>query len=122
MFVNLCSFSIDENIPFSFIDYFEKTNYNVEHIKKIGKSGIKNGEVYQYAELKKRWIVTRDADFQNYLKFQTYQIGGIILFKTTLSNKDYLLSMLKQLIQKHQRRLQTKLLITIEDNRITFLK
>jgi len=29
---------LDENIPFDFIDFFENAGYNVEHLKKIGKT------------------------------------------------------------------------------------
>ena len=39
---------LDENIPYAFIDFLEKKGHTVEHIKKIGKSGIKNGDVYKY--------------------------------------------------------------------------
>lgn len=45
-------FLIDENLPFELLEFFRKRSYRAEHIKKINKSGIKNGEVYQYAEQK----------------------------------------------------------------------
>lgn len=113
---------LDENIPFAFIDFFEKRNCSVEHIKKIGKSGIKNGEVYKYAEKGKRWIVTRDADFQNYFKYHKYEIGGVILFKTSISKTSDLLKILAKFWQKHHENLHTKLLITIEDDTVTVLE
>lgn len=112
---------LDENIPFDLIHFLKKRNYIVEHIKKIGKAGIKNGEVYQYAEIDKKWIVTRDADFENYFKFQKYNIGGIILFKTSLTNKSYLLKVLNNFLEKYSEKLKYKCLITIEDKKITFL-
>jgi predicted nuclease of predicted toxin-antitoxin system len=42
-------FLLDENIPYALIDLLEKQNFTVEHLKKIGKQGIKNGEVYKVA-------------------------------------------------------------------------
>jgi len=77
-------FLLDGNMPFALIDQLEKRGYSVEHLKKIGKGGIKNGAVYKLAEENKMWIVTRDADFQNYYKLISYNIGGIILIKLTI--------------------------------------
>jgi len=111
---------LDENLPFALIEFFVERKINVEHIKKIGKTGIKNGDVYQYAEANKMWIVTRDADFQNYSKFQQYHISGIILFKTSLSNKPYLLKILKNFWNKYSEKLTKKLLIIISDNKVIF--
>ena len=113
---------LDENIPFDFIVFFEKAGYNVEHLKKIGKTGIKNGEVYNYAENDKRWIVTRDADFQSYFKFRKYNIGGILLIKTTLTNKAYLLKIMTKFLNDHSEKLLTKKLIMIEDDGISINK
>ena len=110
---------LDENIPFDFIGFFENAGYNVEHLKKIGKTGIKNGEVYKYAENDKRWIVTRDADFQSYFKFMKYDIGGVILIKTSLTNKAHLIIVMTQFLNDHGEKLTSKKLITIEDDRIT---
>ncbi|MBM4167340.1 MAG: hypothetical protein FJ218_10550, partial [Ignavibacteria bacterium] len=62
-------FLLDENLPFELIQLLEKENYLVEHIKKIGKTGLKNGAVYSYAEKNKMWIITRDTDFQSIVKF-----------------------------------------------------
>ena len=72
-------FLLDENIPYALIDLLEKRGFLVEHLKKTGMGGIKNGEVYKLAEKSKMWIVTRDADFQNYYRFIAHDIGGIIL-------------------------------------------
>ncbi|MBI4646579.1 MAG: DUF5615 family PIN-like protein [Bacteroidia bacterium] len=84
------------------------------------KSGIKNGEVYQYAEKKKSWIITRDSDFQNYYKFHKYNIGGIILFKTTLTNKPYLFKILNKFWNEYSEKLNKKLLVIIEDVKVSF--
>ena len=62
-------FLLDENIPYVLIKLLEKKGFSVAHLKKIGRGGIKNGEVYKLAEESKSWIITRDADFQNYYKF-----------------------------------------------------
>ncbi|MFQ6079449.1 MAG: DUF5615 family PIN-like protein, partial [Thermodesulfobacteriota bacterium] len=66
---------------FALIEFLENRGFEVEHLKKMGKAGIKNSEVYKIAEEMEAWIVTRDADFQNMKRFESYNIGGIILFK-----------------------------------------
>jgi len=43
-------FLLDENLPFALVSFLEKRGYQVDHLKKMGKSGIKNGEVYKIAE------------------------------------------------------------------------
>ena len=58
-------FLLDENITFELIQLIESFGFFVEHIKKIGKTGIENGKIYKYAEVKNMWIVTRDTDFQD---------------------------------------------------------
>ena len=70
-------FLLDENIPYALIDLLEKRGFLVDHLKRMEKTGIKNGEVYKLAEKGKMWIVTRDADFQNFRRFATYNISGM---------------------------------------------
>ena len=53
------TFLLDENIAFKLIQLIENFGFLVEHIKKIGKTGIENGEIYKYAEVKNMWIVTK---------------------------------------------------------------
>lgn len=96
----------------------EKKGFSVEHLKKIGKAGIKNGEVYKLAEKNKRWIITRDADFQNYSKFATYDIGGIILMKLTVTKTAYLLKTMEGFLNKYSDKLSAKRLIIVEDENI----
>ncbi|MEW6200628.1 MAG: DUF5615 family PIN-like protein [bacterium] len=56
-------FLLDENMPYALIALIEKRGFLVEHLKKIGKSGIKNGEVYKLAEEKK------DMDYHKRCRF-----------------------------------------------------
>jgi len=111
-------FLLDENLPFALISFLEKRSYRVNHLKKMGKSGIKNGEVYKIAEQKKAWVITRDADFESYHKFKTYDVGGIILFKLSITRTPYLLLTMKKFLAIHEDKLSTKHLIIIEDTGI----
>jgi hypothetical protein len=38
-------FLMDENIPYAIIDLLEKRGFSVDQLKRIVKTGIKNGEV-----------------------------------------------------------------------------
>jgi len=108
-------FLLDENIPYALIDLLEKRGFNVLHLKKIGKQGIKNGEVYKIAEKEKMWIVTRDADFQNLMRFYSFNVAGVILFKLTRSKTEHLLNAMIRLLDKQGDKLTGKNLIIVED-------
>ena len=108
-------FLLDENMPYALINLLESRGFTVMHLKKIGKGGIRNGEVYEFAERNKMWIITRDADFQNIRKFNTYNVAGIILIKLTLSKTDYLLKAIKRFLDRYKNKLSEKRLIIVED-------
>lgn len=108
-------FLLDENIPYALIGLLQERGFDVQHLKRMGKQGIKNGEVYEIAENEKSWIVTRDADFQNLRKFHSYNVAGIILFKLTRSKTDYLLNAMIALLGKHKDKFASKNLIIVED-------
>ena len=95
----------DENTPYAMIDLLESRGFTAMPLKKIGKGGIRNGEVYEFAEKNKMWIITRDADFQNIQKFNNYHVAGIILIKLTLSKTDCLLKTIKRFLDKYNNKL-----------------
>ena len=111
----IIEFLLDENLPFALIDFLEEKGYRVSHLKTIGKSGIKNGDVYKIAEQNKSWIITRDADFESYYKFKSYDVGGIILFKVSVTRTQYLLGVIKKFLEKHEDKLSKKHLIIIDN-------
>lgn len=76
--MNPVAFLLDENIPYSLIGFLERQGYKADHVRKLGKAGIRNGEVYQLAVELKAWIVTRDKDFRNYTKFLSYKVPALL--------------------------------------------
>ncbi|RMI09212.1 MAG: hypothetical protein D6681_07350 [Calditrichaeota bacterium] len=111
-------FLLDENIPYALIDFLEKKGFRVNHLKKMGKAGIKNGEVYQIAEQRNAWILTRDTDFESYYKFAIHEVGGIILLKLSETRTHHLIQTMKKFLDTHEDKLSTKHLIIIEDQEI----
>jgi predicted nuclease of predicted toxin-antitoxin system len=111
-------FLLDENIPYALIDLLQERGFDVQHLKKMGKGGIKNGEVYKIAENEKSWIITRDADFQNLRKFHSYNVAGIILFKLTRSKTEHLLNAMIALLDKQKDKFAGKNLIIVEDYQV----
>lgn len=111
-------FLLDENIPYALIDLLENRGFDVQHLKKMGKQGIKNGEVYKIGENEKSWIITRDADFQSLRKFHSYNVAGIILFKLTRSKTEHLLNAMIRLLDKQKDKLAEKNLIIVEDYKV----
>lgn len=112
------SFLLDENVPFSLIQYLENKGYEANHLKEMGKSGIKNGEVYKLAEERGAWIITRDADFQNIKRFDSFDLKGIILFKLPKTKTEFLLKAMDRFLDKFQENLVRKHLIIIEEDQI----
>lgn len=108
-------FLLDENMPFALIDFLKDHGFTAIHLKKIGKQGIKNGDVYKLAEAEKMWIVTRDADFQNLRRFSSYDVAGIIVIKLSLCKTKYLLNAIGLLLDKFMPKLTKKHLIIIDD-------
>ena len=108
-------FLLDENIPYALIDLLQKRGFEVQHLKRIGKQGAKNGEVYEIAESERSWVVTRDADFQNLRRFYHYNVAGIILFKLTRAKTEHLLKAMIALLDKQGDKLAGKNLIIVED-------
>ncbi|MEW6375747.1 MAG: DUF5615 family PIN-like protein [Thermodesulfobacteriota bacterium] len=111
-------FLLDENIPYALIELLRERGFDVHHLKKMGKHGIKNGKVYEIAENEKSWIVTRDADFQNLRRFYQYNVAGIILFKLTRSKTEHLLNAMVRLLDKQKDKFAEKKLIIVEDYEI----
>jgi len=113
---------LDENISYEIIPFLEKFGYYVEHIKKIGKTGIKNGEVYQLAISKEMWIITRDTDFLNIIKFSTYDVKGIVVLKLLDTTTNNIKKHLKELIEFNSQYFTEKRLIQITDERIQIIQ
>ncbi len=111
-------FLLDENMPFALIEFLEGKGFRVNHLKKTGKGGIKNGEVYKIAEEGNLWIITRDADFESYRKFMIYNVGGIIVFKLRKTRTQHLLNIMKRFLEIYRDKLFAKRLIIIEDREI----
>ena len=113
-------FLLDENISFDTIPVIQKLGYKVEHIKKIDKTGIRNGEVYKIAVAKKLIIITRDSDFESIVKFDQYNFPGVIVFRLTDSTTKNIIQYIKMILVDYKKEFINKRLITIFDDKITF--
>jgi predicted nuclease of predicted toxin-antitoxin system len=112
-------FLLDENISFEVIPVIKKLGYKVEHLKKLGKTGIRNGEVYQIATSHKLIIITRDTDFESIIKFNQHKIPGVIVIKLSDSTTKNIIRYLKKVFQLHREDFSTKHLFTVTDNAIS---
>ena len=108
-------FLLDENMPFTLMEFLSKKGYEVNHLKKMGKGGVKNGEVYTLAEEESARILTRDADFKSYYKFLKYNVEGIIVFTMEDTKTKNILRVVDRFLQDHGEQLTSKRLIIIED-------
>ena len=64
---------LDENIPINYGEELKKRGNDIKHIKKTNES-IKDSEIYKIALKEKRFIVTRDSDFNVYIDMKNYGI------------------------------------------------
>ena len=110
---------LDENMPYDLIRLFEKYNFLVYHIKKLGKSGIKNGEVYLLSLELNAWIVTRDSDFDNIFMFQHYSPAGIIIVKSKITTISYLIDLFQTILEKKVIEFAKQQLIVLNEDGIT---
>jgi predicted nuclease of predicted toxin-antitoxin system len=112
---------LDENMPFDLIQLFEQFGFSVYHIKKLGKTGIKNGEVYELSLQLNAWIITRDTDFENLLKFQQYNPKGIVVLKTQITITAYALNIFRSLLEQSIIAFSQQQLIVIDEKGITII-
>ena len=113
---------LDENLPFDLINLFERLGFLVYHIKKLGKAGIKNWQVYELSLQLNAWIITRDTDFENLLKFQQHNPPGIIVVKTRTTITSYLLNIFKSLLEKNTIAFSQQQLIVMDDEDLIITK
>ncbi len=111
-------FLLDENMPFALVKFLRKKGLEADHLKKLEKGGIKNGEVYKFAEESESWILTRDSDLKSYHKFITHDIKGVIVFTLTDTRTQNILNTMKRFLESHSKNLSSKHLIIIEDSEI----
>lgn len=111
-------FILDENLPFALVEFLINKGYEAEHLKKLGKGGIRNGEVYKVAEEKDAWILTRDSDFKSYHKFVTHPVKGIIVLTLSDTRTQNLLNVVGQFLETQSEKLSSKRLIIIEEGEI----
>ena len=111
-------FLLDENMPFALLEFLTDRGYETTHLKKIEKVGIKNGEVYKFAEKDNSWIITRDSDFKNFHKFIEHNIRGIVVFTVTDIRTQNILNLMKRFFEVHSEKLTSKHLIIIEDKEV----
>ena len=116
------AFLLDENIPYSLIAYLEKRGYTVHHVRKLGKAGIRNGEVYTLAVSLSAWIVTRDKDFRSLVKFLSYDVPGIIVIESeTELTRSQIVQVFDRFLEKFKDLQSEKRLIVIEDDEVRVL-
>ena len=115
-------FLLDENIPFALIGFLEGKGYGVKHIKKIGKAGIRNGEVIQLAHAESAWLVTRDQGFQHHYRTPGYPIIGIIILNMEISITSFLLEVFDKFLRNHSELMESKRLIILEVEKVSILE
>jgi predicted nuclease of predicted toxin-antitoxin system len=116
------AFLLDENIPYSLITYLEKKGHIAHHVRKLGKVGIRNGEVYELAASLPAWIVTRDKDFRSLIKFLEYDVPGVIVIESeTELNRVELVQVFDRFLLAFEDKLNEKRLILIEGDQVRML-
>src|SRR5438552_2934841 len=114
------NFLLDENLPFDLIAAIAAKSHTAFHVKKLGKTGIVNGEVYTLAKELDSWLITRDKDFRNLEKFYHYDINGVIVLVAAGKMKTReIVTTISNFMDKHTSLLSSKKLIEIEAGNVT---
>src|SRR5947209_7961566 len=109
------SFLLDENIPYTLLTFLLRENHRAFHVRKLGKAGIRNGEVYTLAGELKTWIVTRDKDFRNLSKFLTYDFPGVIFIEDSGQLRDTeLKDIFSRFLENHLDKLSHKRMVLLD--------
>lgn len=111
-------FLLDENMPFALLELLRNRGFEADHLKKLEKVGIRNGEVYELAEQSGSWILTRDSDFRSYHKFVIHNIKGVIVFMLSDTTTRNILNITGKFLKTHSEKLKSKHLIIIDDNTV----
>lgn len=86
---------LDENMPVSYAEHLKKKGNDVTHIKKTNES-MKDSEIYKKAIKEKRFIITKDSDYDVYSDMKNYGIIKISGFvEDELLKMIYLLGLYK---------------------------
>jgi predicted nuclease of predicted toxin-antitoxin system len=115
-------FLLDENMPFALLEFLRNRGYEADHLKKLEKVGIRNGEVYKVAEQHGSWILTRDSDFRSWHKFVTNNVSGIIVFTLSDTTTRNILDMMRRFLKTYSEKLTSKHLIIIDDTTVKIYK
>ncbi|MCP4698888.1 MAG: hypothetical protein GY862_18850 [Gammaproteobacteria bacterium] len=111
-------FILDENMPFALLEFLRNKDCEADHLKKLEKVGIRNGEVYKLAEQNGSWILTRDSDFKSYHKFVAHNVKGVIVFMLSDTTTRNILDVMNRFLKTHSEKLASKHLIIIDDSTI----
>lgn len=74
-------FLLDENIPRAVFSFLESLGHDVQNLQIIGKTGIRNGEVFGLAQAEDRILLTFDRHFGNVLVYPPEESAGIIVLR-----------------------------------------
>lgn len=113
---------LDENLTFELIGFFERMQFKVYHVKKLGKTGIRNGDVYKLAKELDAWIITRDSDFESITKFDIHKPQGVIVLKVINTRTPALLALMKSVLDRQLIPFLHQHLIIIEEDNVSIIK
>jgi hypothetical protein len=78
--------------------------------------------VYELSLQLHSWIITRNTDFENLLKFEQYSPQEVIVLKTKITITAFLLNIFKSLLEKNIIVFSQQQLIVIDEKCVTIIK
>lgn len=111
-------FFIDESVEYRLEQYLEKERFNVLSVRNEFP-GAPDKEVINFANSKKRILITNDKDFGQLIFSSGLPHAGVILFRTKNEQVTFKKKRLKQVIEQYYQELQLQnKFVVIEDWRI----
>lgn len=70
-------FLVDEDMPLSSAEFLRQRGFDAVHVKETGLSGKLDSDIFAFAQIEKRIVMTRDRGFANTLDYPLGAHWGI---------------------------------------------
>ena len=108
---------LDENLPPSWSTFLKLHGIDATHWPDIGEAGDTDDVIFDYASEHHAVIVTQDLDFTRILALRGAHLPSVIQLRVSCPLPESIGPALLQILESHQRALNTGCLISLDGNR-----
>ena len=109
---------LDENLPISATDLFEKLGIGAETVLSEGLGGAGDDSVAHVSHSEDRVLVTLDTDFADIRTYPPADYPGFIVLRPALQDIDSILNLLQRVVPRIEEEFTVGSLWIVEEGRI----